>query len=155
MPPLVEVTSFDHPDAAKLRERKRENVRADFGDIALEPGPAPTAQDVPYFLLVRVQGQAVACGGLKFLSESTAELKQMFVEPPYRRKSYQFDLAALLLERLLAEAKQQGCNKITLDTGITMLPARRFYERNGFALQPKVGYHEGVAVSVQYIKFIT
>lgn len=62
--------------------------------------------------------------------EGTVYLWQMFV----RRDRQGSGLAVALLDRLLAEARRRGYERIVLWTPAGAAQARRFYEREGFEL---------------------
>ncbi len=72
----------------------------------------------------------LGCGALKELDPGHAEIKSMRTAAHHRRKG----VAATLLTHILAEAKQRGYCKISLETGSmpAFLPAQNLYARFGF-----------------------
>ncbi|QQS20367.1 GNAT family N-acetyltransferase [Candidatus Saccharibacteria bacterium] len=62
-------------------------------------------------------------------------LKRMYLRPPFRGKGF----GNLLLRTALAEAKEAGFHKITLDTNRKQLSAQRTYEAAGFKLTKEDG----------------
>ncbi|WP_395021211.1 GNAT family N-acetyltransferase [Dongia sp.] len=79
------------------------------------------------FLVARVDGAAVACGGIGFY-DGYAELKRMYAKPEVRGKG----VAKALLQRLEAEARGAGMRVIQIETGNLQMEAMRFYEREGY-----------------------
>jgi len=75
--------------------------------------------------------QLVAVGALKALDNSLGELKSMRAAPEYRGKG----AGEALLLHLIGEAQQRGYTWLGLETGRPepFLPARRLYEKHGFA----------------------
>lgn len=77
-------------------------------------------------------GQAVVgCGAIKRLDAGHAELKSMRTAASLTRSG----IASLLLERIIGEARRMGFTRLSLETGSAefFLPARRLYEKFGFA----------------------
>ncbi|MEU9112338.1 GNAT family N-acetyltransferase [Streptomyces sp. NPDC048483] len=72
----------------------------------------------------------VGCGAIKKLDAGHAELKSMRTQPTRKRSG----IASLLLEHIIAEAKDMGFTRLSLETGATefFLPARKLYEKFGF-----------------------
>jgi len=80
------------------------------------------------FLIVRLDGEPVGCGGVAF-DDGFAELKRMYVRGVARGRG----VAQTLLARLEAEAVARGCTRLVLETGDVLHAAIRLYERAGFA----------------------
>ena len=76
-------------------------------------------------------GILVGCGALKELDPQHAEIKSMRTASSHRRQG----VAKQLLQHLLAEAKQRGYTRVSLETGSMefFLPARALYASFGFA----------------------
>jgi putative acetyltransferase len=79
------------------------------------------------FFLVRLDGTAVACGGVAFC-DGYAEVKRMFSRLSVRGRG----IAKALLARLEAEARALGTSVLRIETGIYQQEALRFYEGAGF-----------------------
>ncbi len=62
-------------------------------------------------------------------------------------------VAKLLLDRAETELKQLGCKRITLDTTEPLIPAMRFYERNGFRRTGRISDFFGMPL-IEYAKLI-
>lgn len=83
------------------------------------------------FFVVRVDGEAVGCGGVEIAGEH-AELKRMFVTPAHRGRG----LSNALMERLEATARAAGARILRLETGVHQREALGLYERAGFRKVP-------------------
>ena len=83
------------------------------------------------FWSVRDDGALVGCGALKRLDARHAELKSMRTARARRRGG----VASFLLRHIIAEARRTGFARLSLETGSApfYLPARRLYEKFGFA----------------------
>ena len=78
--------------------------------------------------LATQDGLPAGCAALKGHSPVEAELKRLYVRPAFRGHG----IGGLLVQTLVAEARQIGYRKIVLDTHITMKAAQAIYEANGF-----------------------
>ncbi|GGO22055.1 N-acetyltransferase [Microbispora rosea subsp. aerata] len=81
----------------------------------------------------------VGCGAIKRLDRAHAELKSMRTAAARKRSG----IASMLLAHIIAEAKRMGFTRLSLETGSAdfFLPARRLYEKFGFAYcEPFAGY---------------
>lgn len=86
-------------------------------------------------------GLLLGCGALKELDTLSGEIKSMRTAQHARGQG----VAALLLDRILAEARARGYRQVFLETGSQdfFAPARRLYARHGFtACPPFAGYVE-------------
>ena len=75
-------------------------------------------------------GELTGCGALKELDNKHGEIKSMKTSPHHLRKG----VAKKLLLHIIAEAKNRGYSRLSLETGSmdAFLPAKRLYERLGF-----------------------
>jgi putative acetyltransferase len=72
----------------------------------------------------------IGCGAIKELDAERAEIKSMRTTASYRGQG----IASMLLQHILNEAKLQGYQQISLETGSMPFfePARNLYEKYGF-----------------------
>jgi putative acetyltransferase len=72
----------------------------------------------------------VAIGALKSLGDSTGEVKSMRTHPNHVRRG----AAALILDRIIAEARASGFSRLSLETGSgsAFEPALALYRKRGF-----------------------
>ncbi|GAA0288035.1 GNAT family N-acetyltransferase [Kineococcus aurantiacus] len=136
---------WDDPDGDRLRAAQRAELDARYGTDDHEPGTPPSAADVPVFLLARDgTGRAVACGGLRPLDATTAEVKRMYVEPARRGSG----VATLVLRAVEAEARALGVRRLLLETGTLQPEALRFYLREGYERIENFGPYAGQELSI-------
>lgn len=74
--------------------------------------------------------ELVGCGAVKRHDATDGEIKSMRSHPERRHTG----VGALLLEHILAEAKNMGLSRLSLETGATehFIPARNLYAKYGF-----------------------
>ena len=83
----------------------------------------------------------VGCGALMELDPSHAEIKSMRITVSNRQRG----TASRLLEHMLAEARQRGYSRLSLETGSCdfFAPARGLYAKYGFEIcEPFAQYKE-------------
>jgi putative acetyltransferase len=82
------------------------------------------------FWTVWDQGELAGCGALKELNGTHAEIKSMRTSPSCRGKG----VASRLLHHILAEARQRGYGRLSLETGSMAFfaPAHALYKKLGF-----------------------
>jgi DNA-binding MarR family transcriptional regulator/GNAT superfamily N-acetyltransferase len=84
------------------------------------------------FVVMRLHGRPVACGGFKALSPDAAYLKRMWVAPDARG----IGLGRRLLQALEARAVASGYRKACLETNRTLKEAQSLYCASGYAEVP-------------------
>ena len=82
--------------------------------------------------LARADGAVAGCAALRKLDDTRCELKRMYVRPPFRG----LGISAVLLDRILADAREIGYRKILLDTLPFLTTAIAMYKRRGFTEIP-------------------
>ena len=102
------------------------------------------------FLVARADGQAVGCGALRRLDETTAEVKRMYVEPGARGRG----VGAAILDHLETAARELGVDRLVLETGIHQAEAIGLYRRAGFRPVPCWGEYAVALTSVCFEKQI-
>ena len=102
------------------------------------------------FFVIRHDGIAAGCGGIKHFGTAYGEIKRMYVRPPFRG----LGLGRRMLEHLTAYALQHGVEVLRLETGIYQPEARRLYERYGFQRIPPFGDYKASPFNVFYEKHI-
>jgi len=130
--PKVEKLLQEHHDDM-LKHSPPESVHA--LDLSSLKAPEVT------FWTAWFNGELAGCGALKRLSEKHAEIKSMRTSNLFLRKG----VAAKLLTHILAAAKAQSFEKISLETGTmdVFLPAQKLYKSFGFQeCQPFSHYQE-------------
>lgn len=90
--------------------------------------PAELMPPAGAFVLARLDGEAVGCGGLKITGPGTGEIKRMWVAPSSRG----LGIAQRLLDALEAQAVAMKLDTLRLDTNRSLTEARALYARNGY-----------------------
>jgi GNAT superfamily N-acetyltransferase len=103
------------------------------------------------FLVGRWDGQPVACGGFRPLSEEVAEIKRMYVEPAFRGRG----IGRSMLDALETGARQAGFTKVRLETGTAQQEALGLYQSAGYQRIECYGYHKDDPRSVCFEKVLT
>ncbi len=97
-------------------------------------------------LLAKVDERNVGCVALRQLEPGIAELKRLFVPPPFRGRG----IAKALVEAALVFARGAGCRAVRLDTLREMDAAIALYTGFGFKEIPP--YNAGGVESIQYFE---
>lgn len=137
---------WSSPSGAELRRQQRVELDARYGFADHEPGPPPSAEDIALFLVAYSGDTAVACGALRQLDPTSAEVKRMYVVPSARGSG----VATAVLRALEDSAVERGWFTLKLETGTEQPDAQRFYEREGYTEIPLFGNYVGSTLSVCY-----
>ncbi|WP_030410550.1 bifunctional helix-turn-helix transcriptional regulator/GNAT family N-acetyltransferase [Streptomyces sp. NRRL S-1448] len=132
-----EVLDPDHPDAVYcLRSYATELQELFDGGFdpanSLLPDPGELRAPRGLFLVARLHGEPVGCGGLKLPAGAPAEIKRLWVCPRTRG----LGLARRLLSELEERAARQGSDLVRLDTNKALEAATRLYRNNGYTEVP-------------------
>ena len=152
----VNPVGWEDKDAIELRARQQREVRA---MSTPEPGQIPTAKDVPIFLVLKLDGLPIACGGMRPLDPSEGdsnrevEVKRMYVIPELRGKER--GVSDFLMAQLESQALEHGWTTSKVETGRDMAHARRFYTRHGYREIPLFGHYIHATNSVCYEKTLS
>lgn len=98
-------------------------------DLSLLPSLGEFASTRGTFLLVRLNGDPVGCGGLKPISKEAAYLKRMWIAPRARG----LGLARRLLSALEDAARAMGYSIVRLETNKALVEAQHLYRSAGYA----------------------
>ena len=146
----VEHVAWDDADAASLRTAQQAELRDRYGDDDI--GHAMTGGSIVVMVLVRADGQAVACGALRDaqdeLGPGTGELKRMYVRPSHRGRG----LSRRVLAELEAAAPAHGLDRLVLETGVLQPEAIGLYLASGYAPIDNFGEYVGVVDSRCFAK---
>lgn len=85
------------------------------------------------FLVGSLDGEIVVTGAVKYLDNTTAEIKRIRVRPEYQRKGY----GETMTLRLIKRAAELGYKRIRIDTLVTNTRAQALFRKIGF----KEAYH--------------
>ena len=84
------------------------------------------------FLVARIDGRAVACGGVTLTEDGAAYLKRMWVDGDVRG----IGLGRRMLAELERVSAEMGCRAVRLETNRSLFAAIRLYESSGYARVP-------------------
>jgi DNA-binding MarR family transcriptional regulator/GNAT superfamily N-acetyltransferase len=93
--------------------------------------PTPVAEFMPpngLFLVARLDGRPVACGGIKFTKRGAAEIKRMWVHSSVRGMG----LGRRMLRELEEQARTHGFNVVQLETNEALKEAQALYRASGY-----------------------
>lgn len=100
------------------------------------------------FFVIRHDGAAAGCGGLKLFGSEYGEVKRMYVRPQFRG----LGLAKAMLDHLATYARERGVGLLRLETGIYQTEAIGLYEQVGFQSIPPFGDYREDPLSRFYEK---
>jgi putative acetyltransferase len=141
---IIEERPWDDPAGTALRTAQEVELDARYGIDNHEPGPPPSGDNISYFVVATHNDVAVACGALRRLDGSSAEIKRMYVVPQARGSG----VAGAVLKALEDAATERGWTTLRLETGTLQPDAQRFYRRAGYHEIPLFGSYVGSELSV-------
>jgi DNA-binding MarR family transcriptional regulator/GNAT superfamily N-acetyltransferase len=110
---------------SELAARFEGGFDAAKGDSARVDDMAPPSG---LFVVARLDGDAVGCGGLKRSGKTTGEIKRVWTAPSARG----IGVARRLLRTLEAAARGMGLTTLRLDTNRALTEAHALYRKEGF-----------------------
>jgi DNA-binding MarR family transcriptional regulator/GNAT superfamily N-acetyltransferase len=109
----------------ELAARFENGFDADRDDSARAHDMAPPSG---LFVVARLDGDAVGCGGLKRMDETTGEIKRVWTAPSARGVG----VARRVIRTLEAAARAMGLRTLRLDTNRALTEAHALYRKEGF-----------------------
>jgi DNA-binding MarR family transcriptional regulator/GNAT superfamily N-acetyltransferase len=80
------------------------------------------------FVIARLDGEAVGCGGFKRVDQTTGEIRRVWTAPSARGMG----VARRMLRALEAAARKAGATTLRLDTNRALTEAHALYRREGY-----------------------
>lgn len=136
-------------DALALLHEASIDARALYPELFSVDSPPATntpLQARSVYVIAYVDAHPLACGALRPLNETTAEIRRMYVHRDQRRSG----LARAVLAHLERAAIRLGYSELALETGYKQTPAMRLYEACGFQRIAAFGEYVGDPTSVCY-----
>ncbi|MBM3672343.1 MAG: GNAT family N-acetyltransferase [Actinobacteria bacterium] len=100
------------------------------------------------FIVAWLDDDAVGCGGLRRIDDSTGEIKRMFVAEAARRRG----VAQAVLAELETTARAVGYQRLILETGTAQPEAIALYEADGYESIEPYGVYKSSPLSRCYAK---
>lgn len=94
--------------------------------------------------------EPIACGAFKPISETSMEIKRMYVIPALRNQG----IATKVLMALEDWIKEMGYPKAVLETGKRQPDAIKLYTKNGYRVIENYGQYIGIENSVCFEKYL-
>jgi GNAT superfamily N-acetyltransferase len=110
----------------------REEAGVDLDDEIAKGPPEDLVPPNGVLLLARADGAPAGLGGVRYLDTEIAEVKSMYVAPPFRGTG----LGRQILARLDEIALEHGCRSVRLDTSDYLTPAVGLYRSAGYREVP-------------------
>lgn len=153
----LESVPWDLAEVHELREEQQVELRARYGQG--EPGPPPTGHGLVAMVLVRADGEPVACGAVQDITGEypdlgpgrIGEIKRVFVRPEARRRG----LSRLVMAALHEHARDARLDRLVLETGMLQPEACALYEACGYTLIDNYGPYVTDPVSLCYTLSLT
>jgi GNAT superfamily N-acetyltransferase len=135
---VLSPTPYDDPVATALIEAVQQVYVVRYGGQDATPVEAREfAPPRGLFLVGRLAGEPIACGGWRIVEPGVAELKRMYVASGFRGRG----LSRILLGALEDSARNAGVTRIRLETGHRQPEAIQLYETSGYRRIDKFGVY--------------
>lgn len=148
---LLQRVDNKHPDLLKLVQQLDEELKITDGDDHDFYDQYNGLEDIKHLLLAYTENRATACGGFKAIDNATAEVKRMYTAQEARGKG----LARAVLQEVELWAKQEGFERLVLETGVRQHSAIALYQKTGYQrMVENYGPYKGVAESLCFSKLL-
>lgn len=105
---------------------------------------------IQHVIVAYLNDVAVGCGAIKHYSDTTMEVKRMYVNPDYRGNR----IATRVLNELENWTEESGYARCILETGIKQPEAISLYERCNYTRIENYDQYKGMKESVCYEKIL-
>lgn len=148
---LLQRVNNKHPDLLKLVHQLDEELKITDGDDHDFYDQYNGLNDIKHLLLAYTENRATACGGFKVIDKTTAEVKRMYTAQEARGKG----LARAVLQEVELWAKQEGFERLVLETGVRQYSAIALYQKTGYQrMEENYGPYKGVTESLCFSKLL-
>lgn len=149
--PVLRAVDPRGADALALLAQAAVEARSLYPEL-FAPGSAPPGNEPlgpgDVYLVAFVDGAPVACGALRRIDATSAEVRRVFVLAGARRRG----IARATLAALERAAADLGYARLLLETGFRQRPAMALYASCGFARVAPFGPYVGDPTSVCFGK---
>ena len=142
--PIINRTNSDHPDFQRLVMQLDKDLQERYGSEQAFFDQFNKLDSIRHVVVAYAEGEPVGCGAIKAYAPTTAEVKRMYVAPPFRGQG----IALQVLTALEQWAQELGFSSCILETGKKQPEAIRLYEKAGYGVIPNYGQYIGVEMSV-------
>jgi GNAT superfamily N-acetyltransferase len=140
---------FDSGVAATLvAEVQQEYVRRYGSHDETPVDPDEFAPPGGTFLVARYGAVTIGCAGMRRHDANTVEVKRMFVRAEHRRRGH----ARRLLRALEDLAREQGYQRVVLETGLAQPEAIALYASSGYLPVQGFGHYRDAPLSRSFAK---
>lgn len=149
----IERADFSDPRIVELLALHFRTMRSTGPEESCHVLPIERMDRPDLFLFAAWNGETLlGIGAYQVLDEDHAEVKSMHVREAGRR----LGTGQALLDHIVAEARRGGVARLSLETGAGdfFVPARTFYEGNGFTRCGPFGAYTGDPNSAYYTRTI-
>jgi GNAT superfamily N-acetyltransferase len=147
---VIAVEPPDEADGRRLLRRFEEEKREREDDYDVENAVRLAPQELMppsgAFLVARLEGRAVGCGGVRRLGPDVGELRRLYVAPEARS----LGVGKMLFEAMEEAARRIGYRTVRLDTNPALREAREMFEELGYREIPP--YNDNPNAGVWYEK---
>jgi putative acetyltransferase len=140
----IERTTSDDPNFRRLVSELDEYLAEVDGEEHGYYAQFNGIDKIPHVVVAYDGETAVGCGAFKPYSDSTAEIKRMFVMPAHRGKR----IGALVLSELESWSRELGYTHTILETGHRQIAAIHLYQNCGYEVIPNYDQYAGIENSI-------
>ena len=147
---ILKRTNSDDSDFQKLVVELDKDLAIRDGDDHAFYDQFNKIDAIKYVIVIYEDEVAVGCGAIKEYEAGVMEVKRMYVPLEKRGKG----IASLILQELEKWAKELGCQKCILETGIKQPEAISLYKKNNYTITSNYGQYAGVETSICFEKIV-
>lgn len=147
----IEVARLDDPVIKDMIELIQGEYVVRYGGP--DDAPIDAAEFAPphgLFLLARLDGEPVGCGGWRSLGGGQAEIKRMFTVAAVRGRG----VARAVLAEVERTAAAAGIRELVLETGLAQPEAIALYTATGYRPVEGFGHYAGAPLSRAFGKHL-
>ena len=140
----LRLVSADDPSFRRLSGELEDAFFARYGEAVRQQQAQDDISTACAACVLMKDGEAVACGAIRHLDASTAELKRVYVRPEQRKHGY----GRMVVEAMELQALWQGYTRMVMTTGRKNKEGMALYRRLGYRLTEPWGIYIGDKASL-------